>query len=265
LGGFAGDGVASIIVTSLRERSLLARLRLFARAAEMIMARRSVLPWFAGVVGAPLVSGCGVLGERASYRFRMAVQVDTARGMVSGDSVYEVTASKNLRLTSEETTGGGGLRGQAVIVDVPDGPIFALLKLPPRGDRLALVVTRALSGKEQLGDTDDYIAAVRNLGGWFGGAKGELPREYWPMMVRFRNINDPTSVELLDPESAGVKRIIVETTNESVTSGIERRLPWLPRQRGSLIKRLSVPNPADPPIGARLNEMDFSTEVHRGR
>ena len=47
------------------------------------------------------------------------------------------------------------------------------------------------------------------------------------MMVRFRNINDPKSVERVKPEAIGVKRILLETTSDDVTTGIEKRLGWL--------------------------------------
>jgi hypothetical protein len=56
-----------------------------------------------------------------------------------------------------------------------------------------------------------------------------------PLLLRFRDLNDPSSIEVVDPndlEAAfgrGV-RIIgarVEITNEPLTSGIKERLPWL--------------------------------------
>ena len=40
---------------------------------------------------------------------------------------------------------------------------------------------------------------MRKLGGWFASAKAELRPEDWPMVVRFRDLNDPKSVEEVDP------------------------------------------------------------------
>jgi hypothetical protein len=65
--------------------------------------------------------------------------------------------------------------------------------------------------------------------------KAELPLKYLPVLVRFRNPNDPTSVELVDPSNlaasfgpgVALKGAFVEITNDPVTKGIEARLPWL--------------------------------------
>ena len=54
------------------------------------------------------------------------------------------------------------------------------------------------------------------------------------MLVTFGDINDPKSVERIDPAAIGVRRIIVEVTDEPVTTGIEKRLGWLGSHRGSL-------------------------------
>lgn len=47
------------------------------------------------------------------------------------------------------------------------------------------------------------------------------------MMVRFRDLNDPKSVERVDPDAICVRRITAETTSDDVTTGIEKRLGWL--------------------------------------
>jgi hypothetical protein len=205
------------------------------------------------------LGGCGLL--EASYRFRMIVEVDTPEGPVSGSSVYEVTAHKTLRLTSEETAGGGGLRGEAVVVDLPNGPLFVLLKIPDARGRLASEATQALSGGKQLADIDEYVAAVRSLGSWFGGAEAELPRKYWPLMVRFRVIGDPKSVERVDPEAIGVRRIRLETTSDKVTDGIVERLGWL-RHEGRTLDPEGGPT-INPTFAQTIRQRDFRTDWHR--
>ena len=57
--------------------------------------------------------------------------------------------------------------------------------------------------------------------------KAELSRADWPLMVRFGDINDPKTVEQVDPDTIGVKRIVLETTRADVTTGIEKRIPWI--------------------------------------
>ena len=55
------------------------------------------------------------------------------------------------------------------------------------------------------------------------------------MLVTFKDINDPKTVERVDPNNLaeafgqGVRlaRASIEITNEPVTTGIEKRLPWM--------------------------------------
>lgn len=47
------------------------------------------------------------------------------------------------------------------------------------------------------------------------------------MVVRFRDIQDPKSVVEVNSETAGVRRIVLETTRDDVTMRIENRLAWL--------------------------------------
>jgi hypothetical protein len=65
--------------------------------------------------------------------------------------------------------------------------------------------------------------------------KSALLLEYVPALVRFGNLNDPTSVVLVNPLDlaasfgSGVtfKGATVEITDDPITHGIEDRLPWL--------------------------------------
>jgi hypothetical protein len=223
------------------------------------MSRRAIMGIFAGSAAFAL-SGCGSYGDN-SYRARVTVEIETSAGLKRGSSVMEVHASKQLQIIAGQTSGASGLRGEAVVVDTPNGPIFMLLKSAHSANSFAGEMTVALA-TEAEGGIDNYVAAVRRLGGWFSGtATAELPREDWPMMVRFKDINDPKSVEAVDPAAIGVKRIMLETTSDDVTTGIEKRLGWLPNQNGSFVRRLSVPDPTNPPIAAMLNKRDFSTEI----
>jgi hypothetical protein len=192
------------------------------------MTRRGVMGLFAGAASLAL-TGCGLFGGSATYRFRMTVEVTTQAGVKTGSSVMEISAQKNVALTSEEGSGfsSGLSRGEAVAVDLEGRPLFVLLTRGGGGNDLGDAVTRALApdaGKDA--DWRNYMAAVVKLSrGGGGDYEAELPRAEWPMMVRFRDINDPKSVERVDPAAAGVRRILLETTEDAVTVGIEKRLP----------------------------------------
>lgn len=190
-----------------------------------MMARRGLL----GVLvcgAAALLSGCGLFGN-PSYRFKMTVEVETPEGLKTGSSVYEVETTNSRDLVA----GGKGsrftFRGEAVAVDLPDGQtLFALLK------------TVAMSGHDVLPassmvamDPDfdyDWMANTKKIAsGDDIKSPAEVPIGYYPLLVMFGDINDPKSVEKIDPARIGVKRIIVEVTDEPVTSGIEKRFGWL--------------------------------------
>ena len=65
----------------------------------------------------------------------------------------------------------------------------------------------------------------------------------YPELVRFRDIRDPKTVELVDPNDlaksfgAGVKlrRIMLTVVDGPVTVGIEQRLPWLVRYGNKML------------------------------
>ena len=207
-----------------------------------------------------VLSGCGMFGGSSTYRFRMTVEVDTPQGLKTGSSVYEVWATtNNTRLLPEEHARDWRVKGEAVAVDLGGRQfVFALLKTGAiQGDLAGLSMTAL----DPAFHNDIVESAARIAGGDGTRARADVARKDWPMLVRFGDINDPKSVEAVDPDRIGVKRIWVETTKDDVTTGIEKRLGWLPNQQGSFVRRLSVPDPTNPPIAAILNKRDFSTEI----
>lgn len=82
-----------------------------------------------GAVVLAMPGSCGLFNTKASYRFRMTVEVATPQGLRTGSSVYEVVAEQNnTRLLADKHAGGTITRGEAVVVDLPSGPLFVLNK-----------------------------------------------------------------------------------------------------------------------------------------
>jgi len=100
---------------------------------------------------------------------------------------------------------------------------------------LTLFPREKFRGKYQkdMSNYDEYAAYLDELNRL--KPKGELPLKDLPVLVRFRDPKDPTSVELVDPlniaasfgSSVTLTRASVEITDDPVTKGIEARLPWL--------------------------------------
>jgi hypothetical protein len=217
-----------------------------------MIARRSVLGLLAGGAAAAGLGGCRLFTSRASYRFRMTIE----GGGVTGSGVLQVSAARLLALTAHEHPGSVGLKGEAVVLDLPDGPVFALLTIGDGKPLLATRVTLALDPEADSLDAGKFVQAVRALGRPFARARAELPRRDWPLMVRFADIADPASVERVDPETAGIFSIMLETTRDPVTTGIERRLGWLGKYPEPRLDR-NYRGSANPTLSQRLSYGDF--------
>lgn len=164
----------------------------------------------------------------------MTVEVQTPQGVKTGYAVREVVSTRPPPLPAlGESRGSTSVRGEAVAVDLPDGQtLFALLT-------------------SEGGDVD-YAAHVpgKKLGFAKGSTRVEGPVTIWPhppvqqgtewryafpMLVRFKDIADPKSVERVDKANLAasfgtgyaLRRITVEKTGEPVTVGIVKRLAWL--------------------------------------
>lgn len=208
-----------------------------------MMARRELLLGAAGAgVGALALGGCSLLPYRKStFHFRMHVDVMTSQGLRSGSGVLGLINEKTPTFGIATSHGGISLTGEAVVVDLPDGPLFVLLRRPGAADSgsLANMILDAMAPRDpqdfsaDTGVDQNRDVAWAREGSIRVGLPAELPGPWgkmepsWPMMVRFRDLNDPKSVETVDPQTIGVKRVWVENTGAALTSGIEKRMPWL--------------------------------------
>jgi hypothetical protein len=195
-----------------------------------MMARRGFFGILAGGAAA-LLGACAASGGD-TYRFKMTVEVDTPDGLRSESSVYEVEAKNVAALTP----GGVGLqvkvRGEALAIDLPGGKtLFALLK------------TVNIKGHNDLGYTSmvaldplfrwDYVESAERISSGIGvTSPAEILPENYPMLVTFRDLADPASVKLVDPENLAaafgpgvrLRRFTAEAIDSPMTKGIEKRL-----------------------------------------
>jgi hypothetical protein len=176
--------------------------------------------------------------------------------------VYKVVTSTSYSF--DGVGRGASARGEALVVDVPSGAIFVLMK-PPEGSKhsnLAQLSMLALDPDYKF----DWMESAGRIAGSWSTLRGDLPRKDWPMMVRFKDINDPKSVEAVDPAAAGVKRIMLETTSDDVTMGIEKRFPaWfqdLVQKKAMLSGSTSIAISTNDLVD-NLSPGSFSTEIKR--
>ncbi len=193
------------------------------------MTRRGLIGLLAGAAVLTL-GGCKKAGQPDPniMRYKMTVEVETPDGPRTGVAVREVELKEGGGFWFGEGRSQIKVRGEAVVVDLPDGQtLFALLA----------------SGNGQVDYAGrDIRSLFKQLGGnriqlWPNPPETNRPiiRDPLPMLVTFRDIDDPTSVEKAEPDDLAaslgngyaLKSITVTITDDSVTSGIEKRLGWL--------------------------------------
>lgn len=216
-----------------------------------------------------LLSACGQKQE--TLRYRLTVEVETPEGVKAGSSVVEV----RVRETGEDSWAPveargvrADLRGEAVAIDLPGGrTLFALLRTKNRVDAakwwpFSVVSTEPFDG--------EYAGIRRAQQMKREMASGILPIEDGPMFVTFQAINDPTSVQSVDPtdlasslgSGVNLKQIMIEITDEEVTDGIEQRLVWLDTYKDRWFNgdELVFEDMRSAEISAHLYSGSFSTE-----
>jgi hypothetical protein len=195
-----------------------------------------------GVVGVLIVVALATVvwydmvypGVTVRYRLTLEAQVDGELKTASG--VREVTYTKQPQLAAQHEL-AIGYRGEAIALDLGSrGTLFALLK-EDTDDRSGpeWIVLRAFgfSGGSLPSPVEEGVKQVSRLSG-----RRELPLDSLPRLVRFRDINDPKTVEGVHPfniaERFGADTRLVRATleivspSEPITTGIDQRLKWLP-------------------------------------
>lgn len=192
------------------------------------MTRRDVLFAIGSSVTASAIAGCGLVAPHWVYRYRLTLEVDTPNGVKTGASVIEVRRKKAINGAIE-----GKVQGEAAVVDLGDrGLLFALLRGERGGpDWPFSFIHRplaALLGTEDMVSETALDKLVR-----LQGTSLELTPPDYPTLVRFRDPRDPRSVEAVDPANLAasfgpgvrLKRIVVQVTDDPVTTGIDKVLP----------------------------------------
>jgi hypothetical protein len=196
-----------------------------------------------------LLAGC--VQRLPTLRYRLTVEIQTPYGLKTGSSVIEVTTVDQGKGFPGPEAGGvrRDAKGQAVVIEIaPHEYVFALLGKRHYYDYAAGLPIGVLqpligSGRQPVGPNKDrvqdyisydqlhkQIASDRNL--WpvprtVPAISGDGQRDYWPDLVHFRDITDPSTVEWVQPDAIVIKRVTLQIVDEPITEGIRLILPWL--------------------------------------
>ena len=171
-----------------------------------------------------------------SWRQKITITVTTPEGEKTGSAVHAVAWSPN-RIFKDGAAYHLALQGEAVAVEIAPGKVlFALLSGPSgSSSEYAGLIALYRFGLTPLGGHNFPWADADFAGVRAARRKGpaDLPAELLPILVTFRDIADPKSVERVDPnnlpaafgQGVTLKRATLEITDEPITTGIEKRLP----------------------------------------
>jgi hypothetical protein len=223
----------------------------------------------AAIIGALLLVPIGWLtvgiGEELwstwTYRYRLTLSVLVDGEPRTGTGVLQVRVTQKSRLLPQSGGVSTSVSGEAVIVDLGSrGMLFALLKDVERpfvasgmwlasADNIVQSAFPRVKGEE--GEQGLALSLQRYAR---GGEKTELSPDQLPLLVRFRDIDNPKTVERVDPHNlaasygSGVylKGAAIETvpmgwlpfdplgwasprwlTGTPVTRSVATKLPWI--------------------------------------
>ena len=191
--------------------------------------------------------------KRFEWSQKLTIVVETPDGEKSGSAiVHEVARYGEQWLGDPLST---NFTGEATMVEVAPGKyLFALLG-NPYTNGLAFNVWSDVLPKTP---PEARLAMIETL-----RETRPVPPEHYPLLVTFGDLNDPKSVQKVDPANLaatfgagyGLKGIKLEITGEKVTEGaVEKVLGWLG----------PYPEPKLGPAPKNSNDIPFYREVTQG-
>ena len=225
------------------------------------------------------LAGCSLTDETPTYRYRLTVEVDTPEGLKTGSSVIEVDTHRDQRNWNPNARGRRyQVRGEAAAVELgEDRVLFALLRSEDSVDWAAQILflttpyaveaeDKFLATFERMLAREGEVELPPDLGAFISSSDASAR----PMLVTFRDLDDPTSVERVDSENLAasfgegfaLRRITVQLSDDSVSFKLADRLPWLDKYTRKHFDGSSIISEdlSTDKLAARFSSGTFSTE-----
>jgi hypothetical protein len=178
----------------------------------------------------------------ATVRYRLTLVIEADGQQHSGSGVVQVTYGKLVRGLGSSSSFYVDVKGEAISVDIPGrGILFATLKageVPHSGAESIIPMAFGFPNGVIGHPYEAGLDRLRALSGVVDLASNNLP-----LLVRFRDIKEPMTVERVDPNDltpsfgsgAYLRQATLEITRDPVTAGIEGKLPWLKALKGGYL------------------------------
>lgn len=217
------------------------------RVRKMNASRRAFSKDMIALSGILTLGGCSILFPTWTYRYRLTVEVERDGKLQSGSSVIEVQREKGF------TGIGGTFCGEAVVVDLGEaGLLFALLNGPYGGGSWPLFMPHhALASL--LGTEDMVDEAVLDRLTRMDGVSAVLSAEDYPTFAHFRDINDPKSIEEVNPLDLAatfgamtrLREVRMEMTRDPIAHDMYKIIPWIKSINGGYLDGANVGSAAN--------------------
>lgn len=216
-----------------------------------------------------------------AHRFKLTVEVDTPQGVRRGSSVIQVRPSIS----------GYEIDGEAAAVDLPDGQtLFVLLRSEAEesADWAGLASTWA---PQNIQDTwvfpgSEADASEMERGKYFWEHVAEYrgtvpvprtrkmpwgPIDNYPYFVRFKDVTDPSSVEMVDPDDlaasfgAGYRlnSLSATFTSDPIIYTLQNRFDWLKKYPEPRLEKIPSGGTVDPTFAQKISHGDFQRKTKK--
>lgn len=179
-----------------------------------------------------------------TVRYRLTLVVDVDGRPHTGSGVVEVTRQDTTRVFGAIGGVGAIIKGEAIGVDLGErGTLFVIMHGRDLGvaeDRTFPSYILFYAFADQLEKGGRGLDQLRVLKARH--PRTEISTSLIPMLVRFRDIANPATIEVVDASNlaasfgpnVALQRATIEITDDPVTTGIEKKLPWLNEMKGYL-------------------------------
>lgn len=185
-----------------------------------------------------------------SLRYRLTIHIETPEGVKSGSTIQEVfhppADSENIYNPHNQ----GVPRGEAAYIDLGErGTVFAIMPDPPNArNRFFGLIRGVFPTVPEIHDQLRFQELLQHYND-LSGVKDEVPPGFYPMFVRFRDINDPKTIELVYERKDGsrkdmeqvdtdrfqeffgkgvrIKNMTLEMTDDPYEWKLGTKLPWI--------------------------------------